>query len=596
MYVIATAGHVDHGKSTLVRALTGMEPDRWAEEHRRGMTIDLGYAWMGFPARGDSAGGGDVAFVDVPGHQRFVSNMLAGIGPVPAVLLIVAADDGWGRQSTEHLAALDALGVRHGLLVISRCDLAEPELAVEEARTYLEGTSLASIRSVAVSAKTGEGMGTLVRELAELVRTVPEPSLTGTRLWVDRVFTVRGVGTVVTGTLGSGEIRVDDRLLLASTGAPVHVRGIEELRQSVSCARAVARVALNLRGVKRPELRRGDALVSAGDWLPVTSVDVRLVTVTAKIPRQPLVHVGSAEIAANFRSLGTDHARLTWATPLPIRVGERLLLRDPGPQRVIAGAVVLDVAPPSLARRGSRAHRTADLTGMPGTADATGELRRRGAVRRSELCAAGHLDPAHRVPGGTVEHGDWLVHPKTWAGWAATLRAALDRRAETHPLSPGLSRTEVADAIGAPDLDLVDAVIRCSDGIVSDSSGVHRYEAGALLPDQPRAALNLLLTRLDAAPFDAADAETLAALGLTKQHLAVAIRSGELIAVGAGIFLRPEAIERATAVLGGLTQPFTVSEARKALHTTRRVAMPLLELLDTRRITERIDSSLRAVR
>src|SRR6185312_9692733 len=213
MQVVATAGHVDHGKSTLVRALTGMEPDRWAEERRRGMTIDLGFAWTTLRS------GAEIAFVDVPGHERFVTTMLAGVGPVPAVVLVVAADEGWMPQSAEHVDALSALGVRHGLLVVTRSDLLEPDLARDEARAHLAGTPLAGIPAVCVSAVTGEGMDDLRAALDDLAAALPVPdSRADVRLWVDRAFTIRGAGTVVTGTLPAGRLRVDDELELIGAG------------------------------------------------------------------------------------------------------------------------------------------------------------------------------------------------------------------------------------------------------------------------------------------------------------------------------------------------------------------------------------------
>ena len=226
MHVLATAGHVDHGKSTLVRALTGMEPDRYAEERRRGMTIDLGFAWTDLPS-------GPVAFVDVPGHERFVTTMLAGVGPVPAVLLVVAADEGWMPQTGEHVDALVALGVRHGLLVVTRSDLMEPELAVEEARERLADTPLAGIEAVAVSAADrgghGRAAGRAGRRSSPALPAADDAA--DVRLWVDRAFTIRGAGTVVTGTLGAGRIKVDDELELATAAGRrrVTVRGLQSL-------------------------------------------------------------------------------------------------------------------------------------------------------------------------------------------------------------------------------------------------------------------------------------------------------------------------------------------------------------------------------
>lgn len=327
--MIATAGHVDHGKSTLVRALTGMEPDRFAEEQRRGMTIDLGFAWT------DLGAAGPVAFVDVPGHERFVTTMLAGVGPVPAVLLVVAADEGWMPQSAEHLDALVALGVRDGLLVITRSDLMEPDLALDDARTHLAGTPLAGIPDVAVSARTGAGTDALRAALGSLVARLPSADdAADVRLWVDRAFTVRGAGTVVTGTLPGGRLRVGDELELAGgEGARrVTVRGLQSLGAPVDEARGVSRVAVNLRGVPREAVARGDALLARGAWLPVTTVDVRLHPTRDTsddgsgdgsgdgLPRELILHIGSAAVAARVRPLGVGTVRLRLRHPLPLRV------------------------------------------------------------------------------------------------------------------------------------------------------------------------------------------------------------------------------------------------------------------------------------
>src|SRR5262249_36650639 len=209
MQVIATAGHVDHGKSALLRALTGMEPDRWEEERRRGLTIDLGFVWT------DGARG-PIAFVDVPGHERFVGNMLAGVGPVPAVLFVVAADEGWMPQSAEHLLALHALDVRHGVLAITKIDVMEPDLAAEEALEQIATTSLGDLPWVAVSARTGDGLPELRKALDALVDRLPDSDAAApVRLWIDRRFTIKGAGVVVTGTLAAGTVHIGDTLELA---------------------------------------------------------------------------------------------------------------------------------------------------------------------------------------------------------------------------------------------------------------------------------------------------------------------------------------------------------------------------------------------
>ncbi|MCX6465426.1 MAG: selenocysteine-specific translation elongation factor, partial [Pseudonocardiales bacterium] len=329
MHVLATAGHVDHGKSTLVRALTGMEPDRFAEERRRGMTIDLGFAWT-------DVGPHTLAFVDVPGHERFVGTMLAGVGPVPAVLLVVAADEGWMPQTAEHVDALAALGVRHGLVVLTRTDLLDPELAREDVRARLAGTPMADLPDVAVSARTGAGLDDLRAALAALAARLPDPDpAADVRLWVDRSFTVRGAGTVVTGTLPAGTVRAGAELELG--GRRVTVRAVQSLGAAVEEARGTSRVALNLRGLPREAVARGDALLTPGAWLAADVVDVRLPADTA-LPTALTLHIGSAAVPVRVRPLGPGTARLRLAAALPLRIGDRVVLRDPGARRIVAGA------------------------------------------------------------------------------------------------------------------------------------------------------------------------------------------------------------------------------------------------------------------
>jgi selenocysteine-specific elongation factor len=590
VHVVATAGHVDHGKSTLVRALTGMEPDRWAEERQRGMTIDLGYAWTTLDD------GTQLAFVDVPGHQRFITNMLAGIGPVPAVLLVVAADEGWARQTGEHLAALEALGVRHGVLAVTRSDLGDAELAIEEARDYLAGTALEHIEAVPVSPVAGTGLDELRAALARLVGAVEAPTSRATRLWVDRVFTVRGAGTVVTGTLASGAVRVGDELLVSPTGERVTVRAVESLKAAVPAVSAVARVALNLRGVKKGTIHRGDALITPERWAQSSVLDVRLLRASAKLPEQPILHIGSAALTVRLRPLGPDTARLTLTAPLPLHVGERGILRDPGREEVVAGIVVLDTDPPSLRRRGAAARRAEQLEGVSGAADPDGEVRRRGAVRRSQLIAAGVLEPDDQQPAEAVAVGDWLLDAGRWAQWQAELRAAADRWAAEHPLAPGMPGGAAVQQLDLPDPALLDPLVRDVAELVLDGDGVHRHDVSADLPPAVETALTDLEQHLRAHPFAAKERPELDAVGLTEKHLATATKIGRLLRVAPGIYLLPEAADEASRLLAELPQPFTLSQARQALDTTRRVAVPLLELLDRQHRTVRVESQLRTVR
>ncbi|MGZ6780904.1 MAG: GTP-binding protein, partial [Mycobacterium sp.] len=313
MHVIATAGHVDHGKSTLVHRLTGMWPDRLAEERRRGLTIDLGFAWT-------SVAGRAFAFVDVPGHERFVANMLAGTGavaPKNPVMFVVAATEGWMPQSEEHLAALEALGVRDVLVVISKADLADPGPAVAQVSRRLPGATIVS----------GTDLDAVRAELVALVDRLPEPDHDAdVRLWVDRSFTVRGAGTVVTGTLTAGTIRVGDEL--EHDGRRVTVRGLQSLERDQPEVAAVARVAVNLRGVDRQHIGRGDTVRTPGAWLDSAEIDVVLRN-PGGLHRELVLHIGSAAVPVHVRPLGEAAARLRLARALPLRIGDIGLLRDP---------------------------------------------------------------------------------------------------------------------------------------------------------------------------------------------------------------------------------------------------------------------------
>src|SRR6516164_8299808 len=642
MQVIATAGHVDHGKSALVRALTGMEPDRWAEEQRRGLTIDLGFAWMSLP------GGDRLALVDVPGHERFVPNMLAGVGPVPAVLVVVAADGGWMPQSAEHLTAIDAVGIRHGLLAVTRCDLADPGPATRQALEQISRTSLGPVEAVAVSAVTGAGLPELRAALARLVASLPVPDAAApVRLWVDRSFSIRGSGTVVTGTLPAGTVRSGQELLLAPSLRPARIRGIESLNEPVTSASGVARVALNLRGIPADVPARGMALVDAGRWTMTRLADVRLSRPRpARLPPDVTLHIGSARTLARVRPLGpedTGIVRLTLREPLPLHVGDRLLLRDPGSAGVtILGATVLDVAPPALVRRGAAAAAGRELAAWPDVPSAADLLRRHGLLRTSTVTAmgvSGSLPPAVTASG-------WLADPVRWADLRRQLAGLVAGHARRDPLAIGLPPEAARAALRLPDRALVEALARPRaseaapqdgpsrirldggylhlvvdeepssapqepSGAPRESSGAPREPSGAprepqkspqhqdaraVLPPQVAAGVQAVLADLAGAPFMAPEAGRLRELGLDGRAIGAAARAGLLLRVTEQIVLAPGAAAEAARALAVLPQPFTAAEARQALGTTRRVAIPLLEYLDRSGVTQRLPDDRRRLR
>jgi selenocysteine-specific elongation factor len=558
MQVIATAGHVDHGKSTLVRALTGMEPDRWAEERRRGLTIDLGFAWTG-----------DLAFVDVPGHERFVPNMLAGIGSVPAALLVVAADEGWMPQTAEHVAALDALDVRHGLLAVTKADRADPAPVRADVLSRLAGTSLAGIPSLPVSAQTGGGVPELLDALTRLASRLPAPDTAAdVRLWVDRSFTIRGAGTVVTGTLAGGTIRVGDELALPD-GRSVQVRGLQSLGTDRDVVTATARVAVNLRGMDRAEIRRGEALLTPGAWRRTAEIDVRLRS-PGKVHQNLVLHLGSAAVPVRVRLLDDVHARIALTTPLPLRVGDRGLLRDPGEHRIVAGFDVLEVWPPPLTRRGAAAARARELN-RP-----LDHLDGRGFVRAADATAMGWPDHGKHV-------GQWLVHPDHWRDLGDRAKETVSAWLAAHPLAAEMPAEDLRRRLELPSLELVPALV--------DRLG----RAPEALPAAVERGLRTVEERLAEAPFRAPEADQLHALGLGKRELAAAIRAGRLTQIADGVVLGPGVHDAAAKVLAELPSPFTVSEARRALDTTRRVAVPLLEELDRSGRTRQLPDTRREV-
>jgi selenocysteine-specific elongation factor len=563
VFVLATAGHVDHGKSTLLHRLTGMWPDRLAEEQRRGLTIDLGFAWT-------ELGGRQLAFVDVPGHERFVANMLAGVGAVPAVVFVVAATEGWMPQSEEHLAALDALGVRHGLVVISKADLADPGPAVAQVSERFAATSLADA-PVAI----GADLDRVRAELLALTDRLPTPDPDAdVRLWIDRSFTVRGAGTVVTGTLAAGTVRVGDEL--EHGGRRVTVRGLQSLGNDADAVGPVSRVALNLRGTDRHEIGRGDTVRTPGAWLDTAEIDVALRRADA-LHRQLVLHIGSAAVPVHVRQLGTAAARLRLARPLPLRVGDIGLLRDPGEHRIAAGIEVLDIRPPELRRRGAARDRAAEL--------ATGNIRPPDCARAAELRAMGLPARGQRV-------GDWVIDPQWWARRRESAAAEVRTWAEDHDIAAGMPLETLRQRAGLPAAELVPALLEGTGLEVVD--GLVRAP-GVSLPARVDKAVRTVEEWLAAEPFRAPEADELAGLKLGPRELAAAARAGRLTRIADGVVLGPDALDRAAGVLAALPQPFTVSEARRALGTSRRVAVPLLEQLDARRVTRRGADSTRTV-
>lgn len=591
MYVIATAGHVDHGKSTLVNALTTMDPDRWEEEKQRGLTIDLGFAWTTLKS------GADVAFVDVPGHERFIANTLAGLGPAPAVMLVIAADEGWKEQTSEHLEAIDALGIERGIIVLTRMDNGQ-RISEANVRDRVAGTSLSVAPLFAVSARTGEGMEELrggIDKLLPADEVLQQACAMPARMWIDRAFSIKGAGTVVTGTWAAGSVNIGDRLKLvtASGEHDVTVRGLHSENSAVDKAEPVMRLALNLRGVDADAISRGDVLTEAeSTWWQPEVIDVRWRTGPKldSVPRKLNLHVGTASVPVHVRGLDAEHARLTLqGRAFPLRLGDRLALRGPGLD-ALAGVEVVDMDPPLLNRRGAPVRRAQALRDQ-NPFDASAYVARKEAVMKETLAAAG-FDVANK-PASLVEFRSWWVNAQAIARWTAQLRTLFDTHLTDHHLSDGLPLATALSALALPDDSLVSIAV----------AGARLKRDGAIIRDAHAAPRDLgpaeksvaiVEAQLAKEPFVAPDASTLDELGLGPSELAAAERAGRLLRVGP-IVLLPSAPQQAAEILSQQPGEFTLSQARQALGTTRRVAVPLLEYMDARGLTRRTSDSARVL-
>ncbi|OIR41573.1 selenocysteine-specific translation elongation factor [Corynebacterium sp. NML140438] len=589
MFVVATAGHVDHGKSTLVKALTGMEPDRWDEEKDRGLTIDLGFVWT-------NVDGEDIAFVDVPGHERFIANMLAGVGPVTDVLFVVAADEGWMQQTLDHRDAINAFGVQHGVIAMTRSDKADAgrrQAVVEETCRNVAGTSMEHWPVVEVSAKTGEGVDELRSALVTMLRHQPAADPAGRiRMWVDRAFHIKGAGTVVTGTLTSGTITPGQALTLQAAAGQreVTVRGIQSEDNAVEEAKPTMRVALNLRGVSVDEVSRGAALCTPGKWHTTSVVDVRHTHGAAlnDVPQEVVVHIGTAGVSAKVRPFGAGHARLILEHDLVLSIGDRLVLRGSGAQQILGGVEAIDVDPPALPRRGDGRKRSAQLETLP---DINAEIARRVAVPPEVLTRLG-FRVGEQPPQGNVAFAGYWIRAQQVMEWKDALLQALHAHLAEHPLSEGLATGAAVEALGLPDAKLLPLVVAAAklhtrDGYVCSTA---RVDLGAA-----ELAVQKLEARLRAQPFQAPEARDLEQLGLGTKELAAAERAGRVLRLGDGVVVAADAITIATARLRDLPQPFRTTDARQVLETTRRVAIPLLELLDARGITRQVEAGVRVL-
>ena len=637
MSCIGTAGHVDHGKSTLVKALTGIDPDRLTEEKERGMTIDLGFAWLQLPS------GREVSIVDVPGHESFIKNMLAGVGGIDLALLVVAADEGIMPQTEEHLAILDLLRVKRGVVALTKCDLVEDdwlELVREEIAARLSSTTLAGAPILSVSAYTGAGLPELVAALDHLLEETPgRENLGRPRLPVDRVFTIQGFGTVVTGTLLDGAVSIGQEVEILPQGLRARIRTLQTHKTSVETAQPGARTAINLAGVAKTDLARGDVVTLPGRLRPTTLLDARF-ELLRSAPR-PLEHnsevdfyVGAKEVRARVRLLDSNElqpgqrgwVQLKLAEPVAVARRDRFILRIPSPSLTIGGGEIIDTQP-----RHHKRHQPAVLAALevlergapeevlfaalntPQNASARKDGSKSGgaaphttrglqgyeeeeAIRRSALPQA----EARAALAALLEQGQAIrIGPYYFASpvWERLREAATAIVAEHHrqyPLRAGLPKEEWRARLGLAPRQANEALAALvAAGTLAEAAAA---SAVRLLGHEPRftpdqqGKVDALLRQMHANPFSPPGRpEIEAALGA--EVTAALLDQGTLVKVSEGVLLTREAYDEAIRRIVDYLrahETVTVAEARDLLGTSRKYMLALLEHLDEQRVTRRV--------
>ncbi len=560
MTVVATAGHVDHGKSSLVLALTGTDPDRFEEEKRRGLTIDLGFAHTTLPS------GAELSFVDVPGHVKFLRNMLAGVGGVTACVFVVAATEGWKPQSEEHLRILELLGISAGIVALTKVDLVDDdlrELAMMDVADHVAGTFLANAPVVAVSSTTGAGLDELRHELDALVGVAEAiTDRVRPRLWIDRVFAAKGSGTVVTGTLTGGALAVDQQMVTEPGTREARIRGMQSAGRSVDRIGPGNRVAINLSGVDHHDLARGHAVVEPARWRLTDHVDASLQVLDSldhDVSRRGayMAYIGSGEHSVRLRVLGTDAiapgsegaVRLFLPERLALLPGDRFVLRESGRDETVGGGEVLDIDP---VLRASRANPDRTIERV---------VRERGWVTAHEV---------EQLTGERVDPvvGEWLTTDEE----LATLRSTLTARVE----EAGPAGIDVA----AFD-ERERAVLATLDEVVVDATTVRRADVIDPYAEHPY----LELARVGGFAPPQPD-------GVERAELRELVRRGHVV-VRDGVHFHAATIDDAAAIaarlLAAAPSGFTVAEFRDATGASRKFVLPLVAELDARGITRRRD-------
>jgi selenocysteine-specific elongation factor len=605
MHVIGTAGHVDHGKSSLVQRLTGIDPDRWAEEKRRGLTIDLGFAWLTLPS------GEEIGIVDVPGHERFIRNMLAGAGGVSVCLFVVAANEGWQPQSAEHLGILNVLGVAHGVVALTKSDTVDDaalEKRKEEVAGKLRGTTLEGAPIVPCSATTGDGIDELLGALDVAVSGAPPAEDRGRpRLWVDRVFTIAGAGTVVTGTLGGGALSDGDDVALVHAGSErrARVRRIQSHKKELERALPGNRVALNLAGMEREGAERGDAVVAPGAWRATSLVSAWVNVLPAEVSGRPhklvekgahLLYVGSAETPVRIKLLrdaeipagGDGPVQLHLRDPLPLARGDRFVLRDAGRVLTFGGGVILDPLAPRAKRGDEVTLAVLDKLRTAAAPDALAAIvTSQGWVDRSEaLLRAGATGEDVIEAAGVRSLGDLLVTDSMLHSFEDSVRKVLAKHHELSPLRRGADREALRSSMAVLGAPAFSALIDGMDDVIQEGPLLALKSHAVQLSPAEQAERDRILALHEDGGFSPPFAKE---LGAPAELLRALTDAGELVKIG-DFYLGWKWAESARYQVRSAIEeqgPLTVAQIRDLLGTSRKYAVPLCEWLDSTGATKR---------
>jgi selenocysteine-specific elongation factor len=613
-FVVGTAGHIDHGKSSLVLALTQIDPDRLEEEKRRGMTIDLGFAYMQLPS------GRRVGIVDVPGHQRFLKNMLAGVHGMDAVLLVIAADEGPMPQTREHLAIIDLLRIEHGLVVLTKADLVDDAwlgLVREDVTGLLAGTSLQHAPIVAVSSSTGAGLAELREALdAELAKTAQRPDVGRPRLPVDRSFAMSGFGTVVTGTLVGGALQQGAELALLPAGRRVRIRGLQQHNRPVEEARPGSRTAVNLSGLDHSEVRRGDVLALPGTLPASRRLDARLVVLPGVQPlrhhQQLQMYHETSEVMIELSLLEGDELRggeagwvqLFATQPVVALDGDRFILRIPSPAATVAGGVIVDSAPRRHRRRDPSV--LADLAARERADPATSAVLELGkhqwGLVETELASRLGVSAAEMrtILAPLIDRGAvrrlaprWLTREQ-WERSVSRVVGGLDAYHEAQPLRRGMPKEELRSRTGIPAELFAEllTVLAAEQTVVDLGGDVAAAAHHPALTSEQETAIGAFVAELEGQPFNPPPLQDLVRrYHLTPALLQYLVVDGRVVRVNDDTAFARSAYDDAVRRLRlHLTEhrTLTVAAARDVLGSSRRYVLPLLEWLDVQKITRRV--------